>query len=62
MDERAIGAQLGCDEGEVRRVIGSVNGKLGADTLEEAVRVAERAAILGPAPDGTPDELPTPIG
>jgi two-component system nitrate/nitrite response regulator NarL len=48
LDKSAMGAHLGCDEHEVRRVVASVIGKLGADTLQEALQVAERAAILPP--------------
>ena len=47
MDKTAMGAHLGCDEHEVRRLVAGVVGKLGADTLDEAVLLAERAAILG---------------
>ena len=49
LDKAAMAAQLGLDESQVRRVLGSAIGKLGADTLDEAIQVAERAAILGPA-------------
>jgi two-component system nitrate/nitrite response regulator NarL len=54
MDKTAMGLQIGCDEGEVRRVLDSAISKLGADTLGEALQIAEHAAILGPAPDREP--------
>jgi two-component system nitrate/nitrite response regulator NarL len=46
LDKIAMGEQLGLDEGQVRRVAGSAIGKLGADTLADALQIAERAAIL----------------
>jgi two-component system nitrate/nitrite response regulator NarL len=51
MDETALGSQISRDAREVRRVLDSAISKLGADTLGEAVQIAEQAAILGPASD-----------
>ena len=46
LDKTAMGAHLGLDEGEVRRVLDSAISKLDADTLADALEIAERAAIL----------------
>jgi two-component system nitrate/nitrite response regulator NarL len=46
LDKVAMAEQLGLDEGQVRRVLESAIGKLGADTLADALEIAERAAIL----------------
>jgi two-component system nitrate/nitrite response regulator NarL len=48
MDKAAMENELGWDEHAIRRVLDSAIGKLGADTLAEALELAERAAILGP--------------
>ena len=49
-DKAALGARLGFSENELRRALASAIDKLGAATLDEALALAERAAILGPRP------------
>ena len=46
LSKSEIAARLGLDEPTVRRGLSSATGKIGADTLDEALRIAVQAGVL----------------